>query len=67
VGEVDHVSFAATAEETVAALVGILEDDQPDQSRLARITYAQGHSWEARAAEAFEVLENLELALMEPR
>ena len=55
VGEVDHVAFASGAEEFVAAVEQALATDDA-ATRSERSAYAAGHSWEARTAEALDLL-----------
>jgi glycosyltransferase involved in cell wall biosynthesis len=58
VGEVEHVRFAASPDEFVAALDAELAGDSA-ALRDDRSDYAAGHSWERRTDEALELLGQL--------
>jgi len=55
VGEVEHVRFAEGAYDFAEALVRELETDTPERRR-ERSTHARSFSWEARTAQALELL-----------
>jgi glycosyltransferase involved in cell wall biosynthesis len=57
VGEVDHVEFANGDADFAGRLVQELDGDSADRRR-ARSEYAQSYSWEARTAQALELLGN---------
>lgn len=56
VGEVEHVRFADGGDDFAEALVRELEGDTSEQRR-ERSAYARSFSWEARTAQALELLE----------
>lgn len=56
VGEVEFVSFADSAEDTVAEVERILTDGFDNSLRDERIAYASSHSWESRTDEALELI-----------